>query len=134
MILAFEADALDSENYLRSTGTMDSWSHERKLYSLALDIMGEEGLGRWLREQYDRNSSLHGFVTTPSCLCIDGGLLINRLCLYLGGHMERSAIQRPGREVPFYCKCHRILFGALLQALPSTCSAHRCVGSGLLLI
>lgn len=43
MILAFEADALDSENYLRSTGTMDSWSHERKLYSLALDIMGEEG-------------------------------------------------------------------------------------------
>lgn len=118
MILASEADALDSDYYLRSIGTMDSWSHERELCSLALGVMGEVRLDRWLRELYGWHSTLHGLVTTPNWLFIDGGPLINRLCLYLGGYIEWPTIQRSGREAQFYCKCHKILFGALLQALP----------------
>ena len=40
MVPTFEAAMLDSEHYLRSFGTMDSWSHEDDLYRLALDVMG----------------------------------------------------------------------------------------------
>lgn len=98
MLPAFEAARLDSECYFRSFGAMDGWSHEHELYSLALDVMGEEGLDRWLREQYDRRSVSNGLVTTSSWLDIDGGLLINRLCAYLGGHGKRAASQRPRRE------------------------------------
>jgi len=79
---------------------------------------GTVGLDRWLREHYDWHSALHGPVTMPYRLRIVGGPLINRLCSHLDGEMERPVIQRPGREVPFYRKCNRILFGALLQALP----------------
>lgn len=48
---------------------MDSWSHEHELYSVALDIMREEGLHRWLCEQYDRLSVLHGLVRVYGFCC-----------------------------------------------------------------
>jgi hypothetical protein len=46
MIPAFDVSKLDSENYLRSIRTAVSWSRERDLYNLALDVVGEERLAR----------------------------------------------------------------------------------------
>lgn len=85
--------------------------------------MGEEGIDRSLREQYDRHSFLHGLVTTSSSLDIDGGLLINRLSVYLGGHVKRLAFYWPCREVPFYRKCYKVLFEYCSKHWLSTRSA-----------
>ncbi|WP_223556889.1 hypothetical protein [Pseudomonas sp. BF-R-01] len=97
---------------------MDSWTHEPALYRLALDVWGSERLDAWLREQYAQRDELHGLALTKAWRDIDGGPLLDRLCQWLGGPAALPAARRPGRWLQFYCTGQRLLFHALLQALP----------------
>lgn len=100
---------------------MDSWTAEPTLVQIALEWWGPERLDGWLREQYaqrDQLHGLHGLTLTTAWLDIDGGPLLDRLCQWLGGPLALPAVRSPGHWLVFYYTCQRLLFTALLQALP----------------
>lgn len=96
---------------------MDTWQHEPALYQLALSTHGLDWLNAWLRDQYEHHQVLYGLVTTLSWRSVDGGPLLNHMCLWLGGEIDPSAVRRPGYELSFYCKCQQLVFNNLLRSL-----------------
>lgn len=100
---------------------MDSWTAEPALVQLALDVWGPERLDAWLREQYAQHDQLHslaGLISTRAWPVIDGGPLLDRLCQSLGGPLALPTDRKPGHWLLFYYRAQRLLFNALLQALP----------------